>query len=257
MQIDWLTVSAQIVNFLVLAWLLHRFLYGPITRAMERREQRIAQRLNDAQRMQEEAEEEARTFRADQKALDDQREQILSKARQDADMERDRLFDEARREVADQKRRWLDDLAQQRDTFVRDIRQHARANFFALARRALGDLADADLQDRMSRIFQEKLATLDEEARGRLAAAGRDTSNAAIVRSGLDLAPETQRRITRTVQDEILADALVKFERKPDLICGLELKMGGQTVAWNFDRYLETLERQTAEEIDTLPRPSD
>ncbi len=36
MQIDWVTVAAQIVNFLVLVWLLKRFLYGPIMRAMAR-----------------------------------------------------------------------------------------------------------------------------------------------------------------------------------------------------------------------------
>ena len=44
MQIDWITVAAQIVNFLILVWLLQHFLYGPITRAMQRREQRIAER---------------------------------------------------------------------------------------------------------------------------------------------------------------------------------------------------------------------
>ena len=48
MQIDWLTVAAQIVNFLVLVWLLQRFLYRPITEAMARREERIESRLSEA-----------------------------------------------------------------------------------------------------------------------------------------------------------------------------------------------------------------
>ena len=42
MQVDWLTVAAQIVNFLILVWLLHKFLYGPIVRAMGDREAAIA-----------------------------------------------------------------------------------------------------------------------------------------------------------------------------------------------------------------------
>ena len=37
MQIDWITVSAHIVNFLILVWLLKRFLYRPVIRAMDRR----------------------------------------------------------------------------------------------------------------------------------------------------------------------------------------------------------------------------
>ena len=49
MLIDWFTVCAQIVNFLVLVALLKHFLYGPILRAMDAREQTIAGRLAEAQ----------------------------------------------------------------------------------------------------------------------------------------------------------------------------------------------------------------
>jgi len=55
LQIDWLTVAAQIVNFLVLIWLLQRFLYKPITNAMRRREERIEDRLAEAKEAREEA----------------------------------------------------------------------------------------------------------------------------------------------------------------------------------------------------------
>ena len=48
MQIDWFTVVAQIVNFLTLVGLLKKFLYGPIIRAMDDRERRIASRLEEA-----------------------------------------------------------------------------------------------------------------------------------------------------------------------------------------------------------------
>ena len=38
MQIDWFTLLAQIVNFLLLVWLLKHFLYGRVVRAMDERE---------------------------------------------------------------------------------------------------------------------------------------------------------------------------------------------------------------------------
>ena len=43
MLIDWFTVGAQVLNFLILVWLLKRFLYRPILHAIDAREQRIAQ----------------------------------------------------------------------------------------------------------------------------------------------------------------------------------------------------------------------
>jgi F-type H+-transporting ATPase subunit b len=56
MHIDGFTVIAQIINFLVLVWLLKRFLYGPITQAMAARQQKIAAALDDARRKVEQAE---------------------------------------------------------------------------------------------------------------------------------------------------------------------------------------------------------
>ena len=48
MLIDWFTVFAQIINFLILIFLLKRFLYGPITRAMEERKKKIATAIEQA-----------------------------------------------------------------------------------------------------------------------------------------------------------------------------------------------------------------
>ena len=62
-MIDWFTVSAQIINFLILVFLLKRFLYGPVIRAMDKREEAIAGRLKDAGQKQEEAQKEIDRYR--------------------------------------------------------------------------------------------------------------------------------------------------------------------------------------------------
>jgi flagellar biosynthesis/type III secretory pathway M-ring protein FliF/YscJ len=48
-QIDWVTVAAQIVNFLVLVWLLQRVLYRPLTRALKEREEEVKRSLREAE----------------------------------------------------------------------------------------------------------------------------------------------------------------------------------------------------------------
>jgi len=249
MQIDWITVTAQIVNFLVLAWLLHRFLYGPITRAMERREQRITQRLGDAERKRAEAEKEADAFRQKQAELQNQCEQFLADAEKDAEQERRRLHQDARDEIAALKQGWLNDLNRQRDEFLRDIGQRTQEHFYLLARRALGDLADVRLEEQMSHVFQSKLAALDRATKTKIADGGRKDGNNATVRSGFDLSSAVKHKITKTIHDEFLEDAAVTYERKPDVICGFEFVMGGQTVSWNIDGYVETLEKLIEQDI--------
>ena len=57
MSIDWVTVLAQIANFLVLLWLLKRFLYRPILDGIDAREAEIAKRMAAAEQAQQAAKE--------------------------------------------------------------------------------------------------------------------------------------------------------------------------------------------------------
>jgi F-type H+-transporting ATPase subunit b len=64
MSIDWITVAAQIANFLVLIWLLKRFLYRPILDGIDAREAEIKARMQEAA----EAEALAKTTEASYRA---------------------------------------------------------------------------------------------------------------------------------------------------------------------------------------------
>jgi F-type H+-transporting ATPase subunit b len=61
MLIDWFTVVAQVLNFLILVWLLKRFLYRPILNAIDVREKRIAAEVADARRRRTARRSKART----------------------------------------------------------------------------------------------------------------------------------------------------------------------------------------------------
>ena len=100
MLIDWFTVGAQALNFIVLVWLLKRFLYKPILNAIDAREKRIATELADADAKKAEAQRERDEFQHKNEAFDQQRAALLSKATQEANAERQRLLGEAR-EAAD------------------------------------------------------------------------------------------------------------------------------------------------------------
>ena len=69
MLIDWFTVGAQALNFIILVWLLKRFLYKPILNAVDAREQRIAAELADADAKRAEAKKERDELVAAEDAL--------------------------------------------------------------------------------------------------------------------------------------------------------------------------------------------
>ncbi len=99
MLIDWFTVVAQAVNFLILVWLLKRFLYQPILNAIDAREKRIAAELADADAKKAEAQQEREEFRRKNAEFDQQHTALLNQATAEAAAERQRLFDAARNDA--------------------------------------------------------------------------------------------------------------------------------------------------------------
>jgi F-type H+-transporting ATPase subunit b len=82
--IDWFTVGAQALNFLILVWLMKRFLYKPVLAAIDVREKRIAKEIADADAKKADAQKEHDEFQHKNEEFDQQRAALLSKATDEA-----------------------------------------------------------------------------------------------------------------------------------------------------------------------------
>lgn len=150
MQIDVLTLIAQIINFVILVVLLKYFLYNRIVKVMDERKEKIISQLKDADQKKQEAEQEAESYRKKLKELDDKYEEMLSKAHEEVESQRKELLKKAHGEIREAQVKWYEAIQHERQLFMNDIRQQAGKEVCAVARRALADLADADLGDRKS-----------------------------------------------------------------------------------------------------------
>ncbi len=113
MQVDWLTVAAQIVNFLILAALLKRFLYRPIVTTMAARQHYIDQQLQEARHLKAQAERLIAAYRRRLEDLEAERRHLIDQARREAETERQALLEKARIEVEEKRRQWREDLARE------------------------------------------------------------------------------------------------------------------------------------------------
>jgi F-type H+-transporting ATPase subunit b len=121
MSIDWITVSAQIVNFLILVWLLKRLLYQPVLNAMARREERIVNSQNEADERASSAEDQRREFFEKTQQLEKQRDELLAQAREAAQSEHRELLETARGEVAESRTAWLQQLQNEKGDFLEQL----------------------------------------------------------------------------------------------------------------------------------------
>jgi F-type H+-transporting ATPase subunit b len=243
MLIDWFTVGAQALNFLILVWLMKRFLYQPIRHAIDEREKRIASELANADAKKAEAQKEHDEFQHKNEEFDRQRAALLTKATDEAQTERQRLLDEARKAAVALNSKRQEALRSEEQNLHQAIRRRTQQEVFAIARKALGDLATVSLEERLGEVFTRRLREMDGKAKEGLAQALKTTSEPAVVRSTFDLPPEQRAAIQNALNETFSAEIHVRFETAPDLISGIELTTNGQKVAWSIADYLASMEK--------------
>ena len=252
MDIDWFTVSAQVVNFLVLVWLLKRFLYKPILDAIDAREERIATEIADADAKRAEARAERDEFRQKNAAFDEQRAGLLHKATGEVSAERQRLLDAARdaAEAVSAQRRSV--LEREQQSLNDEITRRTREEVFAIARKTLTDLAGTSLEVRMCDVFTRRLRAIDGKEKARFAK-GLTASGPALVRSAFELPTEQREAIRLALGETFSVEADVRFETVPDVISGIEVTVNGRKVAWSIADYLGSLSKSVGELLQQPP----
>jgi len=256
MLIDWFTVGAQALNFLILVWLMKRFLYKPILNAIDVREKRIAAELADADTKKAEARKERDEFQHKNEEFDQQRAALLTKAMEEAKAERQRLLDEARKAADAASAKRQETLKNEADNLNEAIRRRTQQEVFAITRKALADLATTSLEERLGEVFNRRLRTMNGQAKASLAEALKTASEPALVRSAFDLPVEQRAAIQNALNETFSADIHVRFETAPDLVSGIELAANGQKVAWSIADYLASLEKGVAELLKERDKPA-
>lgn len=247
MLFDWFTIGAQTLNFLILVWLMKRFLYRPVLDAIAAREKRIAEELADADAKQAEAQKERNEFQRKNEEFDQQRTGMLNKATDEVKAEAHRLMQEARQAADDMSAKRRETLINDARNLNQSISRRAGQEVFAITRKALKDLAGVTLEERMSVVFISRLVELDKEAKAGLAEAIKTAPDSAIVRSAFDLPAEQRRAIQATLDEIFPVISSVRFEVVPELVSGIELVTNGQKVAWSIADYLTSLEKSVEE----------
>ena len=255
MPIDWFTVVAQAINFLILVWLLKRFLYKPILHAIDEREKGIAAQLAEAEAKKAEAQKERDDFQHKNEAFDQERAALLKKATDEAKGERQRLLDEARKDADALRAKRQDALRNEQRNLSQEIIRWTQKEVFAITRKTLADLATTSLEERMGDVFVQRLR-VDRRGQGAVGCRPQDLdptgARAQRVRSA---AGSSRRRSKVRSTKPSRLETHVQFETVPELVSGIELSTNGQKVAWSIADYLATLEKSAGELLHEDAKP--
>jgi F-type H+-transporting ATPase subunit b len=257
MPIDWFTVGAQIFNFLILVWLLKRFLYQPILTGLDAREKKIEQILQDADMTKAQAQKLQTEFAQKVQLIEQHRSAVLAKANEDAVIERKKLFDAAQSAADELLSKRLAALQQELASLQHDIARKSIAEVYSVSRKILNDLAGTDIQQAMLDKLIQRLTVLKKGQYVELANALPNANNEMLVRSAFELAPKQKAALQQCIQVTFSSQATppiqLRFSLVPELISGIELSVSGWKIPWSTYNYLEILQKRVAELANVKP----
>ena len=235
MSIDWVTVLAQIANFLVLLWLLKRFLYRPILEGIDARETEIAKRIAAAEQAQHAAKTAEQQYLQQRAELVSEQDALLEKALATTETERDELLAQGRSTLQQEQKDWRAHLEHERQAFNQRLQKNGADALVRLTRKALHDLADEQLEDAIVRHIGKQLQPMAVE----LVQASAGSLHAEVSTRDA-LSAETQALLQTEVQ-QWLPEVKLTFVTDAQQSPGLVMQVGGAQVAWTTDSYMDEL----------------
>ena len=251
MQIDWFTVIAQLLNFLVLVWLLKRFLFKPIQHAIDERERKITSQLRDAEDKVRDAIIEQEEFRKKNELFDQEKKGLMDKVIAETNEEREILLDKIRTEATDLQSNLEKALNEIQENLNSEIEQKIQLEVFHIAGKALGDLASQSLEKESVNVFLKRVDNLQKEEKVKFIEAftpGIGEPNLIKVQSAFDLPKDKQTEIKKRVNEVLGINAKYQFKISPGLVCGIELTSNGYKLGWSFSEYLNSFKKSISEE---------
>jgi F-type H+-transporting ATPase subunit b len=239
MAVNWTTFLLEIGNFLVLVWLLHRYLYRPVLAAIDRRRAAIEQSLRDAKAAQ------------DQAALLEQRHQAqVDRWEQERRQAHGHLQAELQTERGLQLRALEQDLAlarersealerQQENSRIRMADQEATALAQQFVTALLQRLAGPELEARLVTLTLEDLRGLPAAQREALRHALGEHRHTAQLDSAFELSPAQQQLLTETLEGMAERKVECAFTTVPDLLAGLRITAGPWVLSANLREELK------------------
>lgn len=244
MSIDWITVAAQLANFLLLVWLLKRFLYRPILKGIDAREAEIAKRLADAKEAKENA--DAAKERYQQQYADHLtvRDNLLEEALETTASQREQMLQAGRDKLEQEQKNWQKFFEQERSEFQMKLQYSGAEALYELVRKALMDLADEQLENAIARHLMRRLEGMHKDIK---AAAGEANKQVATVTSHAPLSDKIQEYLQQQLQN-YFANIKVNFLIDTEQAVGVVLQVAGARLAWTLETYIDELQSQFAQQ---------
>jgi F-type H+-transporting ATPase subunit b len=224
MSFSWTTFALQAVNFLVLVWLLKRFLFKPVGAIVAERKTEIARVQAEAEIARQSAEAARKDFESREAQIASERQRIIDQARAQLADERAKMIEAARVDIEKLKAAASKHVGEERDTASRELFERSIQIAVGLSRRLLQQFSAPGLEELFLERALDHLDHLSAADRAALVGEfGRDGAQL-IVTTAYPLGPASESRWRATLNERLGEHSQIIFATDKELIAGAEFK---------------------------------
>ena len=239
MGIDLFTLIAQVINLIILLFLLRRFLYLPVLKAVKRRQKLIADEIESAAQARLKAQKQEKKCADKMHEIEMQKQAILHKVQIEADKLRDKLTEEANLQYENSRVKMKQNLVVEQRNFEVSVQNLALEYFNKFINQVLRQMADAELNLLIVYKFEKKLDELTAEDIKNFVKACK-TEKQINIKLADNLTIEQKEILQNKLLNILKLKAPIKFNYEVDknLIAGLSVQAKEQMISWNLQEYM-------------------
>ncbi|MEI8393786.1 MAG: hypothetical protein WCF85_03555 [Rhodospirillaceae bacterium] len=227
MHIDLWAIVLQATNFIILAWLLRRFLYRPVTAVVAQRRALVRKDFEEAKQARHVAEVHRKGYEHRIAEITAERERVIAEARAHIELERHDVIELARGEARGLLEAQRQAIQDEKRKTVAEIGERAVDLALELSQKLLAEVSGAAVTAALLERVCARLATLPP---GQLAERGPVIQVATM--PGLDEAAQAVWK--QTLSAHVGAETEFFFVTDESLIAGVELRFPSMVIAYSW-----------------------
>lgn len=224
MQFDWSTFVLEVVNFLILLWILKHFFYQPVLTVIRQRKQAVEQVLAEAEAGRQESETLKTQYENRLGDWGREKESARTALREELAAERSRLLEGVQQEISQERQKAEAVEARRQEEFLQSLQQQALNHGSAFVTRMLERLATPELETRIVELALQDLASLPAEQRQTVNRAIRE--EAVAITTAFPLGDKQRQALTAALSTLAEGKLQPEFREDNSLMAGLRISAG-------------------------------
>ena len=238
MEFNLSTFILEIINFLILIWILQRLFYRPLLSVIAKRKQHIDQTLNDAKELQQQAEQQRSLYENRQKLWEREKQDAIAVLHQQFEIERREHLEKLANELEQERQKAKVALLKQQQELQQQAEKIALKNGAKFAEMLLKQTASPVLEARLFNLLIDKLASLPESCKQSLSGLNVKKALPIKITSAYLLSIDMRQQLEQKLVTLINCPINFQYHQDENLIAGLRVDIGAWVLNANIQHEL-------------------